>query len=86
MAVPFQGRDEAGQDRLEALATNAIRCFPQDDQGFPDRLVVGPPGDRWGGGRDAAARASSRIACLRWHPATATNSSRTLVFSALDAR
>ena len=45
MPVPFQGRDEAGQDRLEALATNAIRCFPQDDEGFSHGLVVGPPGD-----------------------------------------
>ena len=38
----LQGRDETGQDRLEALAADPVRRFPKDDQGFAYRLVVGP--------------------------------------------
>ena len=86
MAVPLQGGDQAGQDRLETLATDSVRGFPQDDQGFPHRLVVGPPSDHSGSGFGETVRASSRMACLRWHPATATNSSRILVLSSLAAR
>jgi hypothetical protein len=31
MAVPLQRRDEAGQDRLEALAADPVRRLPEDD-------------------------------------------------------
>src|SRR5262249_14767968 len=51
MAVLFQGRDETGQDRLEALATDPIRGLPQNDEGFTHRLVVGPPSNGGGGRR-----------------------------------
>ena len=43
MPVPLQGGDETRQDRLETFATDAVRCFPQDDEGLAHRLVIGTP-------------------------------------------
>ena len=45
MAVPLHGRDQAGQDGLEAFATDAIRGLPEDDEGLADRLRIDPPAD-----------------------------------------
>ncbi len=41
----LQGRDQVGQHRLEALATDPIRSLPADDEGFADRLIISPPGN-----------------------------------------
>ena len=41
------GRRQAGQDGLEAFATDAVGGFPEDDQCFAHRLVVGPPSHDW---------------------------------------
>ena len=43
MAVPLHGRDQTGEDRFEAFATDAIRGLPEDDERFADRLRVDPP-------------------------------------------
>ena len=45
MAVPLHGRDQAGQDGFEAFATDAIRGFPEDDEGLADRLGVDRPAE-----------------------------------------
>ncbi len=42
MAMSLQGRDEAGQDCLEALAADPVRRLPEDDKGFAHCLIVGP--------------------------------------------
>ncbi len=43
IAMPLQGRDQAGQDHLEALPADAIRGLPEDDECFTDRLRIDPP-------------------------------------------
>jgi hypothetical protein len=42
MAMLLQRGDEAGQYRLEALAADPVRGFPQDDEGCSHRLTVDP--------------------------------------------
>ncbi len=70
--VPLQGGDQAGQDRLEAAAANAIGGFPAGDRRLyaaPRRRHAAPGrGCRERGDRPSAA--SSRMACLRRRPAT----------------
>ena len=52
--VPFHRLDQYRPQRLQAFATDAVRCLPQNDDRLTDRLVVDPPT----GLRLRAARAS----------------------------
>ena len=59
-------------------------CIVTNDDRLADWMAAFA---RHGGKNEHVMEAvNSRIACLRWHPATATNSSSTLVLSALGAR
>ena len=63
--VPFHRLDQCRYQRFQAFATDAVRCLPQNDYRFADRLVIDPPT----GLRRRAARGGvaprSRIACFR---------------------
>ena len=52
MTVPLHGREQPREDRFEALATDAIRSLPEDDEGLADRLRVDPPAEPGCIGRD----------------------------------
>jgi hypothetical protein len=43
MAVAFQRRDQVGQDRFEALPTDAIRGLPEDDERLAGCLRIDSP-------------------------------------------
>ncbi len=43
MAMLLQSADQARQDSLETLTTDSVRGFPQYEQRFAYRLVIGPP-------------------------------------------
>ena len=43
MAVPFHRLDQRRYQRLQAFATDSVRCLPQNDYCLTDRLVVDPP-------------------------------------------
>ena len=45
MAVPLHGRDQAGEDRFEAFATDPIGGLPEDDERLADRLGVDRPAE-----------------------------------------
>ena len=45
MAVPLHGRDQPGEDRFEAFATDAIRGLPEDDERLADRLRIDRPAE-----------------------------------------
>jgi hypothetical protein len=65
MAVLLQRRDEAGQDRLQSLTADPVRCFPEYDQGFAHRLVVGPSTNaRRLGSRAAASEQSDGMLAM----------------------
>ena len=40
MTVPLHGNDEDRDERLQALAADAVACLPQHDQRLPYRFVV----------------------------------------------
>jgi hypothetical protein len=70
VAVLFQGRNQVGQDRLEPLATNPVRCLPEEDESLADRFVISAPRSRGGSGRDGAVgreQADSVLAMARGH-------------------
>ena len=85
MAVSFHRRDQVRQDRFEAFPTDAIRGLPKDNERLADRPRIDPPSQSGASEMTGWALVTSRIACLRWQRATATNSSNIFDFSDFDA-
>src|SRR4051794_4070241 len=56
MSVPLHRLNENGRQRFQALAADPVRCLPEHDQRFADRLIVEAPLRPW---RRAALRLST---------------------------
>ena len=82
MAVPLHRLHQCGHQRFQALAVDPVRRLPDNHQRVADRVVVDAPAGLSFRPAPGGARARKGIACLRWKPVTASNSSRVRVFSA----
>src|SRR4051794_39108469 len=48
MSVPLHRLNENGRQRFQPLAADPVRCLPEHDQRFADRLVIKAPLRPWG--------------------------------------
>lgn len=56
MTMPFHGRDQPGEDGVEAFATDAIGGLPEDDERLADGLGIDRPADPGFLGNDGIGR------------------------------
>ena len=83
IAVPFHAFDQERHHRAQPLATDPVGRLPRHDERLARGAVMHAAARSRTGNRHVPPARSTSVACLRWNPVTAVNSSRIRPWSAL---